>query len=94
MSAISSADAIAAVSLPTGHGHALNSREDAVVHLAEQAAEVVAATSFGDEPNAGRSTAETVTDEVAAALVRVQEADTPSLGIDEALAEYRSTDPQ
>lgn len=93
MSAISSTDAIAPVSLPTGHDHPLGSREDALASPAEHAADVVVAPGFGDEPNAGRSTAETVTDEVAAALVRVQEAATPTLGIDDALAEYRSTDP-
>ncbi|GGD32337.1 hypothetical protein [Aureimonas glaciei] len=92
MSAVSATEAVPPLALPAGHDHLPDPPEPDVVSPVEHAAEATAAIT--DEPNAGLSTAETVSDEVAAALAGVHDAGSPTVGIDEALAEYHATNPE
>jgi hypothetical protein len=92
MSAVSATESISPVALPAGHDHPFDPPEESDVGAVEQVPEATA--TIADEPNAGLSTAETVSDDVAAALAAVQDSDIPTVGLNEAIAEYHATDPE
>ncbi|BDA86165.1 hypothetical protein Sa4125_37070 [Aureimonas sp. SA4125] len=94
MSAVSATGRIAAV-FEQPSDNPRDPKEEGVIIAVEPIADGTAPAESGNEPNVGRSTAETVTGDVALALLDVQQAGrthTASLCAADALAEYLSSE--